>query len=229
MQQRNIRIKDISNIQKYFELAHYKLQHLFCWRQRLFDCNKKNTLAYKPHGCCHFVWFIPLYGPPFNFNTQLYENMHIKFGKQAYRKSSRRHDTKLQDMMKGLQFRRIANVLGKRIRSNDDDIVDDDDDEDDVVTHRANTSIYNTPEGVIYEGSHVKSDVQELVLHMDVLVCKVKGTQKLQCLNPNINLDLLWSAIKRCVNVDVQFFCRSFGTRQGKFKISTSKFKLTLQ
>jgi hypothetical protein len=94
-------------------------------------------------------------------------------------------------MMKGLQFTKLATVLGKRIRCNDTDEVYDDSDKDDVVTHRANTAIYNTPSAVIYEGSNLLADVQAVVLHNDVLMYKVGVKRNFKFLHPNASLDLL--------------------------------------
>ena len=214
----NIRKKDVSNIKLYFEAAHFKLQHLFCWRQRLFDCNKKNTLAYKPHGCCHFCWFISFYGPPYNYDTVLYEHMHIECGKHAYTASGRRHETKLQDMMKKIQCRRLVSALGKRMREHGENGKDTncEDEDDEVVTHRANTSIHNTTSGVIFEGNNSISERQELILERDKLKYKnAVGRNQVQLLNPNTTLELIWSSITRCQNEDVIHFCTQFGTAPG--------------
>ena len=122
-------------------------------------------------GCCHFCWFIPFYGPPYNYDTVLYENMHIELGKDAYTASGRRHDTKLEDMIKKLQCRRLVSALGKRMREHDENGKDTncEDEDDEVVTHRANTSIHNTTSGVIFEGNNSISEIQELILERDKL------------------------------------------------------------
>ena len=208
---------DIPNIKRYFEAAHYKLQHLFCWRQRLFDCDKKNTLAYKPHGCCHFSWFIALYGPPCNYDTILYENMHIECGKDAYNASGRRHETKLEDMINKIQYRTLVSALGKRMRGNDDTLnaIVHEDEVEDMVTHKANASIFNTESGVIFEGSNTSSNIQELILERSSLKYKNTGRTGQTLLNPNTTLDLLWSSILRRHNDDVVDFCREFGTTIG--------------
>jgi hypothetical protein len=144
--------------------------------------------------------------------------MHIKFGKESYTTSSRRHATKLEDMIRGLQCTRLASTLGKRTR-NEDIASDDDVTDDDVVTHRANASIYHSPNAVIYEGSSINASIQELVLIGGGLHVKEPVSRsRLKLLSPNMKLELLWSAIKRCDNPDVRAFCLLFGTQTGTLK-----------
>ena len=215
--QRRIRAMDVANIKKYFEVAHFKMQHLFCWRQRLFNCNKLNTLAYKPHGCCHFSMFTPLYGPPPNYDTQLCEGMHKTYAKKAYKASSRRNANKLEDMINGLQHSRLAMVLKTEIFGKGTDEIDDGEEEDDIVTTRANVATYTSDDNVVYEGSTL-SNTRELILNRDNREdLQYKPNSKLTklCLSPNTTLALLWSAIQRCTNTRVETFCMHFGILKG--------------
>ena len=135
--------------------------------------------------------------------------MHIEYGKDAYTASGRRHETKLEDIIKKLQFRYLVSALGKRFREHDENRTDInfEEDDDEVVTHRANTSIHNTTTGVIFEGSDSISDTQELILERNEL--KYKGNvskNKIRLLNPNTTHELVWSSINRCRNEDVKHF-----------------------
>ena len=112
LKQNEIRKRDICKIQNYFETSHYKLQHLFCFRQRIFDTNKPNTTATKPHGCMHLVYDVVEYGALPNFDTVLYENLHIPFAKEAYRSSSRRYNKLYEEMIAGIQAARLLRILG---------------------------------------------------------------------------------------------------------------------
>ena len=209
----------------FFEVAHYKLQHLFCWKQRLLDSSKKNTLAYKPHGCCHFSWFIPLYGPPCNYDTMLFENMHIVHGKEAYKGSGRRHETKLDDMIKGLQFNKLVTMLGKRIRKDDSDTEEED---DDIVTTKTNASIYNTSEAVLFEGGSMSKNVRELHLKDGCLeYVDPESNLEIAFLSPNTTLQLVWSAINRCTNKYVKRFCKHFEQNTGITKSPLSIILIT--
>lgn len=104
--QRLVRKMDLPTIQQYFEVAHFNLQKLFCWRQRLFNCNKPNTIAFKPHGCCHLLPLVPQYGAPENSDTSLYENMHIAYAKNAYKRTARVEGKLLVQMMNNVQVKK---------------------------------------------------------------------------------------------------------------------------
>jgi hypothetical protein len=110
-----------------------------------------------------------------------------------------------------------------RLRENDQNVVDEDEDED-MVTHRANASICNTDSGVIFEGSNIISNIQELILEHGELQYKTSVSRSQKLLNPNTTMELLWASIQRCENEDVKQFCRCFGTAIGNFLITFNIF-----
>ncbi len=91
------------------------------------------------------------------------------------------------------------------------EIVDEDEDEDeDMVTHRANASICNTDSGVIFEGSIIISNIQELILEHGELQYKTRVSRSQKLLNPNTTMELLCASIQRCENEDVKQFVGAF-------------------
>ena len=198
LSQREVRKMDISNIQNFFELSHFKLQHLFCWRQRLFDCNKRNTLAFKPHGCCHFFWYIPEFGAPPNNDTVVFEHMHIINVKQAYKASSKRTSTSLEEMTSRIQFRHLARALHTH-------------DERSTQEKRPSSKrsiSYETESDLIYEAS-VSTAFRDEVTFVNASTCMVNK----RFLNPNVSMPMVWAAMKRSDNPDVVDFlndCQRF-------------------
>ena len=190
LSQREIRKMDISSIQLYFELAHYKLQHLFCWRQRLFDCNKKNTTCYKPHGCCHMPYYIQYYGPPVNNDTTFFEHMHIDNVKKVYKSTSKRTKAVLKEMITRIQFRHLAQALPKI------DVPTTEEDYSKIVA-----IAYNTDSNVVYEASESMA-FRDKVTYINVSTFRVQN----RFLNPNVNMTTVWAAMKRSNNHDIVQF-----------------------
>ena len=193
LSQREIRKMDISSIQTFFELAHFKLQHLFCWRQRLFDCNKKNTMAFKPHGCCHFFQYISLFGACPNNDTVTFEHMHIINVKQAYKASSKRTSTSLQEMTSRIQFRHLARALV--LPRNDDEHTQE------QRHSRIRSTSYQTESDLVYEAS-VSTAFRDQVTYENAASCQVNQ----RFLNPNVTMPIVWAAMKRSENIDVVNF-----------------------
>ena len=60
----------------------------------------------------HLVYDVVEYGALPNFDTVLYENLHIPFAKEAYRSSSRRYNKLYEEMIAGIQAARLLRILG---------------------------------------------------------------------------------------------------------------------
>ena len=71
-----ISLVDIGTITPYLECANFMLQKVFCYKQRLFNSNKPNTVALKPHMVLHFPTFIIYYGSIKNYDTSTCEHLH---------------------------------------------------------------------------------------------------------------------------------------------------------
>ena len=218
LKQHDIRKIDIPRIREYFEVSHYKLQKLFCWRQRLFNCKKPNTVALKPHASCHFSYNISEYGATYNTDTVLYENLHIKKAKEAYKTSSRRNNSKLMEMTKNVQFQRLVRCLELSAEDNDENDSTDSEADEEIVRNAASAATYSSPNEVIFEGCRSTKFTCELILRTGSLTFKTASKEKF--LSPNTTLDSLWTAIKNCRNEEVRFFCDRFG-------IDTSKNQIT--
>lgn len=182
---------DIIHIQEYFELAHFKLQHLFCFRQRLFDCNKGNTLAYKPHGCCHLAFDISYLGPPPSQDTVIFEHKHIVCAKRAYASSSRQEATTLPEMITNLQANRLAKALTDEMEVT-------------RVNTRHTTVHHNTEGNVIFEAS-ISSRFRDLVtFHFGIVDAPERY------LNPNVTINEVWASLKRTKNRFITKFLKQY-------------------
>lgn len=182
LSQREIRKMDIPSIQMYFELAHFKLQHLFCWRQRLFDCNRPNTLALKPHACCHLSRMISFFGPPANNDTVTFEHMHINNVKKAVNATSKRSSSDLQEMNSRIQFQHLARALrttnleGRKPKKQSG----------------FRSISYETNSNLIYEAS-LSEAFRDKVTYVNESTFLLNQ----RFLNPNVSMCTVWAALKR--------------------------------
>ena len=67
---------DLDHLTPYLECSLFMLQVLLCFKQRLFDSNKLNTVATKPHMVLHFILFTIFLGCIKNFDTATMEHTH---------------------------------------------------------------------------------------------------------------------------------------------------------
>jgi hypothetical protein len=78
------------------------LQKVFCYKQRLFDSNKANTVALKPHMVLHFLTFVIFFGSIKNYDTATSEHLH---------KGSKIEDDKISIFnIKYKHFKKIFNL-----------------------------------------------------------------------------------------------------------------------
>jgi hypothetical protein len=191
-----IRVKDLAQIQIYFEVAHFKLQHLFCYRQRIFNSDKTNTDAMKPHASCHIMTDVPEYGSPSNWDTPLYENMHIKYAKKAFRSSSRRecNSSLLPEMIKKIQFSRL-------IRSFHDVryMKEDEDGKRGTPPLKEKGISYLTDNNVTYKCSSSSNCRERMMWKSDRLTCSSRHNR---FQNPNISLRDVMKAMDACAEDD---------------------------
>jgi hypothetical protein len=71
-----VSLVDIEVIKPYLECSNFMLQKVFCFKQRLFNSNKANTVALKPHMVLHFISFIIFFGSIKNYDTSTSEHLH---------------------------------------------------------------------------------------------------------------------------------------------------------
>ena len=218
--QLDTRAKDLPHMKDYFQVAHFKLQHLFCWRQRLFDTNKKNTVAFKPHGCCHIPEMIIEYGSTSNTDTVLYENMHIVNAKEAYTSSSRRSATAFIEMTKSVQSIRLASYLGFTFEEETNDA------ETANPSSAINNNIfYETKGDITFEGSKSSLFRAEISIGRDrKYYCSHK---ELKFIHPDLNLDDVLRAISSSKKKDVIAFHNNF-MQGNKGIINSTSQPLTL-
>ena len=207
--QLDTRAKDLEHMKNYFQAAHFKLQHLYCWRQRLFDTNKKNTLAYKPHGCCHIPMMIVEYGSTSNTDTCLYENMHIPCAKNAYTSSSRRSSTAFIEMTKSIQTMRLARHLGFTINQNNDNQCGDNNQElEDTESSTVNNILYETKQDITYEGSKSSKFRAEIIIGKERRYYCTHDC--LRFIHPSLNINDIMQVIATSKKKDVIDFHNNF-------------------
>jgi hypothetical protein len=191
-----MRLKDLPKIQLYYQVAHFKLQQLFCLRQRFFNSNKKNTDCLKPHACCHIVPDVPLYGCPQNNDTALYENMHIKYAKEAFRSSSRRDSVLLPEMTKKIQLSRLIRCLGARRSEPEMEKFDEE-----VMVRKTSQITHRTVSDVIYKCTSNSNCRDELIWRNETqsLYQKFHGDSKVRKVrfkNPNVSFKDIMTSLE---------------------------------
>jgi hypothetical protein len=136
---------DIEKFTPYLECSNFMLQKMFCFKQRLYNSNKKNTVALKPHMILHFPSFIIYYGCIQNFDSAVVEAMHKTMAKLPYKQSSRRSDHLLEEMSSRIDLVQLTRILVDKNIKNDREA---------APLRQELTVKYITqpPESVIFEG-----------------------------------------------------------------------------
>jgi hypothetical protein len=199
--------EDILKSKDYIEACHFKMQHLFCYKQRLFNSSKWNTLSVKQHMMMHFPWFTLYLGAPANFNTSVMENMHI-ISKNAYKSSSRRRDGLTEEMMEKIQMAKVM----KSAQSIYDDkhgplVVQN----IEVRVRKERARMYETEELIIYE-LPVSSELSE-----EIRYNYQNGLQKIsdRFLSKSLTQEDLWNLLVHSDDEEILMLLQLFKNKTG--------------
>jgi len=175
---------DIEKFTPYLECSNFMLQKLFCFKQRLYNSIKKNTVALKPHMLLHFPSFIIYYGCIQNFDSAVIEAMHKTNAKLPYKQSSRRSEHLLEEMSSRIDQVQLTRILvEKTIKDNK------------LAPLRQDLTVkYTTspPESVTFEGMkstfyRIKMDYQR---NTDTIY-----SRNLDNISPHTNFKSIWQLV----------------------------------
>jgi hypothetical protein len=200
--------EDILKMKDYIEAMHFKMQHLFCFKQRLFDCDRPNTQSLKQHMIMHLPWYTVYLGCPSNFNTSVLENMHI-ISKNAYKGSSRRRDGLIEEIMDTIQMAKVM----KHVKSIYDDkhgtlVVS----QLKAGTRKERVRRYETQECISFEVT-VSSATSEELRYNDQGRCF--GNISDAFLSKRLPQAALWELLHQNQDAEVSLLMRNFMTRRG--------------
>jgi hypothetical protein len=162
------------------------LQKMFCFKQRLYNSTKKNTVALKPHITLHFPSMIVLYGCIKNFDTAVVEFMHKDNAKLPYKRASKRSDTFLDEMASRIDQVQLTKFLVDRFSRDDNP----------RTLNQGMTITYTTdpPENVTFEA--MKSSYYRFKLdyqrNTDTVFSRFYNN-----ISPHITLNSIWSLVSQ--------------------------------